>query len=346
MSEAKQLLPWEEAVPVSQDTYYFIRTLTMWSAAQIFRHFTFARFSFTIRAKTCIRLPVYKGGTLRGAFGYALKRIVCVHKRAVCDDCILEKQCVYGYIFDTSPPDDSEILSDHSDVPRPFIIEPPLDRNTYYRPGDEITFGLVLIGKAIELLPYFILAFEKLGEAGIGRGRGKFSLQKVESNDRVIYPGNSETLLQEPGILNVSDLPTDPNMNGKRITLRFLTPLRMKYQGRLTNSPEFHILIRNLLRRISSLAYLHCGITADMDPSSIIASVSDIAIESMDIHWYDWRRYSSRQEAQMTLGGLIGRVTYIGEMKPFLPLLRIGEYIHIGKNTSFGLGKYVILWDA
>lgn len=315
----------------------------MQSAAQIFSHFTFARFSFTIKAKTCIRLPVYKGGTLRGAFGYALKRIVCVHRRAVCDHCILEKQCVYGYIFDTSPPDDSEILRDHSNVPRPFIIEPPLDRNTYYRPGDEITFGLVLIGKAIELLPYFILAFEKLGEAGIGRGRGKFSLQKVESNDEEIYPSNSETLGQEPGILRVSDLAIDPNMDEQRMTLRFLTPLRMKYQGRLTDRPEFHILIRNLLRRISSLAYLHCGITADMDPRSMIASIRDVVIENTDIHWYDWHRYSTRQEAQMTLGGLIGKVTYVGDMKPFFPLLRIGEYVHIGRNTSFGLGKYVIL---
>ena len=42
----------------------------------------------------------------------------------------------------------------------------------------------------------------------------------------------------------------------------------------------------------------------------------------------------------MKMGGLIGEATYRGNITPFLPLLQAGAILHIGKGTSFGLGKY------
>jgi CRISPR/Cas system endoribonuclease Cas6 (RAMP superfamily) len=45
----------------------------------------------------------------------------------------------------------------------------------------------------------------------------------------------------------------------------------------------------------------------------------------------------------MRMKGFIGEVVYQGDLTKFYPLLKIGEYIHVGKNTTFGLGKYEIV---
>lgn len=58
---------------------------------------------------------------------------------------------------------------------------------------------------------------------------------------------------------------------------------------------------------------------------------------------YDWERYSNRQRTRMKLGGVVGTATYAGDLAPFLPLLSLGEWLHVGKGATFGLGKYQIL---
>ncbi len=60
------------------------------------------------------------------------------------------------------------------------------------------------------------------------------------------------------------------------------------------------------------------------------------------LKWVDWERYSARQETRLKMGGFVGRATFEGELGEFLPYLRLGELIHVGKGTSFGLGQYRI----
>ena len=68
-------------------------------------------------------------------------------------------------------------------------------------------------------------------------------------------------------------------------------------------------------------------------------------IETADnaLRWHDWERYSTRQGVRMKMGGLVGEIRYSGNLGPFLPFLKAGEVLHVGKGTSFGLGRYSVV---
>lgn len=73
----------------------------------------------------------------------------------------------------------------------------------------------------------------------------------------------------------------------------------------------------------------------------MIPASEKVMIEKEDLTWYDWQRYSARQDTRMKLGGFVGEVTYTGEqLKEFFPYILLGKYIHVGKGATFGLGKY------
>lgn len=66
-------------------------------------------------------------------------------------------------------------------------------------PGDEITFGLTLIGRAIEYLPYVVFAVSEMARRGLGFERARFQLTEVHLIDKgderkLIYSGDSHRI--------------------------------------------------------------------------------------------------------------------------------------------------------
>jgi hypothetical protein len=142
-----------------------------------------ASFQFSLVPLEPIILPPYKGSTLRGGFGSTFRRIVCVTRDKKCRECLLKGKCVYSYVFETPPPADTVIMRKYEAAPHPFVIEPPLEQKRVYNPEEDLLFGLVLVGRAIDYLPYFIYTFDELGKAGLGKGRGKYELKTVTSHE-------------------------------------------------------------------------------------------------------------------------------------------------------------------
>ncbi|MBL7066227.1 MAG: CRISPR system precrRNA processing endoribonuclease RAMP protein Cas6, partial [Anaerolineae bacterium] len=296
-----------------------------------------AKYRFTLEAVERLGLPRYKGSTLRGGFGAVFKRTVCFQKEVKsCADCLLKANCPYAYIFETSPPQDAEVLRTYSDVPLPFVIEPPLDIRTVYEPGETLDFGLVLVGRAINYLPYFIVVFKELGRVGLGQGRGRYRLREVaavqplDGIEETIYSAANEMVCERDLSVGWKEIEVQSSkfkVQSSKVMVNFLTPTRMKHEGRFVVRPEFHVLVRNILRRVSSLYYFHCGEKWEVDYRGIIEAAKGVRLAEARTGWVDWERYSRRQQQRMNLGGLVGQATYEGDIEPFLPLLTLGELV-------------------
>jgi len=313
----------------------------MWGKLRI------ARYSFTCKAREGIKLPPYKGSALRGGFGYAFRKVVCPMKGISCSGCLLRESCVYSYVFETPSSNQDSLWG--KDPPRPFVVEPPLEERSTYQKGEKFSFGLILVGKAIDYLPYFIYTFDQLGERGIGRGRGSFLLQSVEENSGeetvTIYDGQEKILKRGPPPIDYQLIEREAEgfKGTTLVTLRFVTPLRLRYGRKLVDRLEFHILFRSLLRRLSALYELHCGGRLELDPKDLVEKATKVEVGRSNLRWYDWERFSGRQKQRMKLGGLKGEVTFRGALQEFIPYLLMGELLHAGKGATFGLGKYMVV---
>jgi hypothetical protein len=309
-----------------------------------------AAYRFALEARESLRLPLYKGSTLRGGFGHVFKRTVCFQRGAkTCTGCLLREKCAYAYLFETAPPPDSDVLRKNEAVPLPFVIEPPLDRRTEYKPGARLDFGLLLVGKAVEYLPYFIVVFDELGKVGIGIGRGKYALREVAARqplsgaEAVVYDGtevvgDGEALIADWAAVTEAAM----SLRADGVKVNFLTPTRLKHGGQYVECPDFHVLVRAILRRVSSLYYFHCGQRWETDYRGLIEQAKGIETAAAHTSWMDWKRYSKRQRQRMNLGGFVGQVSYRGDLEPFLSLLVLGQLVHVGKACVFGNGWYEI----
>jgi hypothetical protein len=316
-------------------------------------HFSLARFQFSLEPLEALHLPPHKGNVLRGGFGITLKRLVCVQPHACRQQCRLGNRCPYGYLFETSPPEGAEALRNFSEVPRPFVIEPPAEQRMLFTPGEELPFALTLIGRGIDYLPYFIAVFRELGQAGLGRRRGRFRLKTIEAvwpytdQTETVYRAEDE-LVRTPHLILDSRAITAraATLPPGRLTLNFLTPTRLKHQGRwVETGPSFQVLVKGLLGRISSLSYFHCGQPLEADFRGLIDRAAGVKIAESQTRWEDWARFSGRQQQRIELGGLVGRVTYQGALGEYLPLLALGEWLHVGKGTVFGNGQVQIVQE-
>ena len=307
------------------------------------QNFRIARYRVILTARSTILMPPYAGSTLRGGFGHAFRKMVCTQGSIDCRDCTLKTVCPYPYIFETAPFKGAQQLRTYGDVPRPFVID-PLSTRGVYRRNESLVFRLTLIGRAIDYFPYFLVSFRELGEIGIGKGRGRFQLTQVLTDEgESIYDSETQMVPNVNNALSFDDiqretasLPTDS------LTVHLLTPTRITYEGQITDQLSFHLFWRRLIGRISALAYFHCGESLDLDFKELITQAETVQTVQSSLRWKDWTRYSSRQNQKMQLGGLVGSVTYAGDLAVFLPFVALGALLHVGKNATFGLGKYQI----
>lgn len=330
----------------------------------------FARYRFVLQPAETLSLPAYKGATFRGGFGHVFRRVACACGAGAT---VHQSHCLYARVFETPQDETLPSLPHTARMPHPFVLEPPLGTQRVYTPEDRLVVHLVLIGQALEWLPYFVFTFEELGRVGIGQRRGRYRLEEVSSLKETlttpVFSGTTRRFLGPGQRTTFAEL-WHPEASVEAVEVEFLTCARVVQQGHMRVAVAFPLLFGALLRRTALLMYAHGGggtlpLTAGraVDVLAVVryfyarmaqqaeerqairdafGMAEQVTMTSHSLRWEDWERYSTRQDTHMKLGGVIGPVRYHGPLGAFLPYLRLGEYIHVGKNTVFGLGQMAV----
>lgn len=309
----------------------------------------FGRYLITVLFENDTFLPNYLGSTLRGAFGASLKTSICGNLARQCENCRLATRCLYTKTFEPRPSAGNTNFRGIESPPA-YVIEPPAEHPPRQSKGDTLTFTLLLFGEANFYLPFFLNAFEVMGRRGISRradepGRGLFLLHDVQQKEgQSLFDNSSGRLVHEP-VVHHMRLEPPPDENPLPLRVELQTPLRLKFQNQLQNTLPFHVLVRAALRRISSVFAVHGDGAPDLDYGRLVEGANSVQTLFSQLEWLDWERYSNRQKRHMLLGGMVGSISYASVPRVYQPILEVGSMLHLGKQSTFGLGKLVLSWS-
>lgn len=276
------------------------------------------------------QLPSYPAITIRGGLGYALQQV-------------LDDEKVYSQLFEEL--EGTTVNEQYIPYTRPFIIRTGYNGKRMFKRGETFTFEILLFGDATRYYQYFILALKLFGQKGIGKDKQPFKIVEVVSLGEVIPRKiyEKDQLLNEIYVLKPRDLHQTNLSVHNALQLTFTTPVRLKLHGE--NQTEFHLVevTDSLLRRLESLLYFHHGksLLNSEWREEFIQLAFDCHIEEANFQYVAYERFSTRQKQKMYIDGVVGNFT-VSNIKDatLVKLLYLGQYIHIGKQTAFGLGQY------
>jgi len=301
-----------------------------------------ARYHLLFRATNDLHLPEYAGSLLRGQFGAALKRTVCMTGLKQCAACPLLRTCAYPAIFETPAPL-QHTLQKFSSVPNPYVIEPPPFGARLVASGDTVSLGVVLFGRALSQLPLVVYSFHRAFRQGLGKRRARAELADVlietSGQGRSIWDPHVQRI--QP---HIAELVVPSFSDVTSATLRISTPLRLQNQGRALGPDELRprTLITAIMRRASLILDIHAGMSGFVKNPTDLALQANALKDTQDLRWRDWRRYSSRQRQEMALGGVMGEWKLAGPLTELAYWLWLGQWLHAGKNATMGLGRYEV----
>jgi len=259
--------------------------------------------------------PLYFiGSQLRGAFGYALKEVVCINPSRRCEGCFAANNCLYHDFY--------EDPAYHQ-----YRFDFELGKSYY-------DFSLFLFENATEKIPYILAALHRmLTVNGLGKERFKPQTFQITLNGQNILDKDSNIKLP----VQLTKRYTPPQQSSTSVTLRLITPLRIKYQNRFVRYPaqlELRTVINSIYQRQRQIK----GDSFERLPFEPQGKITECFAKFKDL-----TRYSGRQKGHLKIGGLVGELRIEGVDDESYRLLKLAELIGIGKQTVFGLGKVEVV---
>jgi hypothetical protein len=280
----------------------------------------------------------YLGPTLRGAFGFAFKDLVCQSDDGDCGRCPLSPACPFTTIFEGRAIDGRAILRKYPFVPQPFVLRVAAPGSWLGEP-DEIRFSVRLFGGAGRWTPEVISAVQAMGWAGLGPGRVRCELIEVADRRGLIWTPREDQFLPPAAESAI----TREGPRDGRLRIRFHTPVHLDDEtasGRRPLSPLEVILAGR--RRWFLLTSLY-GTPRPAEEKGERVESDEFRVVADDLQAWRIDRYSGRQKRTMPLWGVVGSMLVEGPWSKAGEWIRAIESVHLGKHVTFGFGR--LSWE-
>jgi len=332
--------------------------------------FNISKLQFTIEFLDPGAPAGFWGGRLRGIYGNALLKGCCDHgPMADYRQCPAFTTCPYPFLFESTIESRRVIQKLEAPLggnrlPPPFVLQAPfLSRPA--RAGDLLSFNMISMGEACLMNSGVVNCLSAYGAAGVNNPRADNRIRYRLTDVRDLLDGGRPMfggVSGGPIIANAGELAAAEDGHDRipdELTIEFQTPTRiinknapaLDDSSRASLLTDFHNLVLNLCNRIGGLWQLYGKDWPGqaefyrwrdrlLKMSRGVITVETNLAPFTDHFGSALTHRSVRQGASRDLTGFVGTMRFAGDFTEFWTLLRIGELVHIGNDTSSGLGQY------
>jgi len=321
------------------------------------------RLHFEMESLETREVPPYKGDLLRMALLWWLSTFWCPEDRRCRDSCRRPDVCMFGRLCQLAinPNWSSPIRHLLGDTPPPaYTIWDLRDRRTLMTRGATWAFELVWVGAtALQQLPAIVAAVQRGAEQGMGRIRWcnrvtrvtAWQPQETTARDLAvteIYRGAEGLIWKAKQVTDLGVTYADAarwtaqwTAPVSTLQLDYLSPVKLKERGVWVETPSFSAVARALVRRLRILSEVYgVGVWPREDYGPLLDLADTVRLVHHETYWADYTRYS-RQSGHYQVEGFLGPAWYTTEdFRPILPILWLGQWLHIGKSYVIGSGRY------
>lgn len=273
---------------------------------------------------------------LGGCYAGLCRCAACPIPDSDCHACSLSLTCDWHRVFGQALSVDPEALRRHQKPPLPFVFSFPLPGEAPESSGI-LVCGLVVIGCAVSSLGMLLDGFKRFLSDNAGHGRAE--LVQLFSRD---YQGTAIPLVrgEQPSadenltVLSLRGIMESHAWNSRQIVINLLAPLKLRVDDHQVRQFAFGPFARALLRRVSSLVYYYEKCEPENDFKSLSRQADQVTCTT------DAFGYDSSPGGMKKLSGIVGRGCFTGDFNELMPFLVAGTYLHVGKHSAFGLGRF------
>jgi hypothetical protein len=306
---------------------------------------------FTLEAQTRIEFGRQAGAQLRGALWAALEQLACTDPQARTP--AHQRHCPMCRLVNL----ELATAERGANPPRPFAIRPPLKGDfgeaSVFRTGETFTVGISLFGDVADLFPYVCQAFYRMGELGVGFGRGRFVVRAITEQlpfstaTKPLFANGKVLAMPHQPVTHSHVLAVAERLPDDQLTLRFLTPTQITGDAHIYSRPVFDKLIGRLIERCQAMQTTYTDAPVDKEAwrscyLDLVARAQSVAATDEETRWQQVMSGSRRTGRYNTISGFVGPVTFTGDLADYRYWLVWGAVLNVGKNVVKGNGWYDI----